>query len=727
MTGNGLQRQSDEDSEQRHPWRGLATADATDANPLGLQDLPSPTAARPWRWLGMFTFVLLSLAMLATTIVVTASRDKKATLLQAEQSRLQESVLGRVQLLGTWLESQHLASRRLTDSHVFRLFVTDLAHQEPALPLPRSLQDQRPYFRQLMADFARQNGLVRATVLREDGVTLLSSSGPVLPVADLLQRLEGADAGWDVLLSPIRRIGDRDGALVVDAMTAFPKAQSESDVADKPSAILVLTLPVGRILEDVLSNRLADPDHEEISLQQQRGDAVDRLSMAGDHIELATDQPANGVQPGMPTAFGRRGDDHPVYSLGEPVDGLPWTLSHALDARAALSPVHDFIMVAAGLSVMAVLLLTAAFSALWWRQGRNHHRRLVELYKAHAHKVDHQRQFLHAVTTSIGDWLTVSAPGGELIYTNPAFETAIREVGPAISGRKWDDLIKTPSADDARRDDLASLIDAHAFDLVEVGGRRRIISPHVSALRGEDGDIRGTVRVVRDHTELVAERQRRLLGLTQTVDAFIQAIELRDPFLLGHTDRVRTHAIAIGERLKLSRHDLASLALAASLSQIGKVFIPDDILAKPDRHNTEEGEIMRDHILHAVDILKRIDFDLPIVDTLAQMHERMDGSGYPHGLAGDQIGLRARILGIADVFCARTAPRSYRDRMSAGKTLYHLASNERRYDLKVVAALAEVVGDGQEIESVDTIERTFIDAAVWREKNREDHRVGEVV
>lgn len=725
MTGIGLQRRSDDEGERQPPCRGFANVDVTDGNPLGLQDLNAPAPPMPWRWLGLFAFVLLSLAMLATVIVTTAARDKKTSLLQAEQKRLQESVLRRVQIFGTWLESQHLASRRLTDSDVFRLFVTDLAHQESTAPLPRPLQDQRPYFRQLMADFVRQNDLVRATVLGRDGATLLSSRGPALPVADLLQQLESAEAGWDLLLSPIRRIGDQDGALAIDAMMPFPRPQAESEVAERRSAVLILTLPISHILDDVLANTLADPGHEEITLLQQRDDAIDRLRVTSDGIVLATDRSSDGIHPGLPMAFARRGNDEPTYSLGVSVGKLPWTLSHAIDAKVVLAPVHDFIKVAAGLSVLAVFALTTAFSALWWRQGRNHHRRLVELYRAHAHKVDHQRQFLHAITTSIGDWLTVSSPDGELIYANPAFEAATQQSVSSISGKSWNDLIKKRSADDAFQSGLTGLIDVHDFDLVEVDGRRRVIAPHVSALKGEDGGIRGTVRVVRDHTELVAERRRRLLSLTQTVDAFIHAIELRDPFLLGHTDRVRTHAIAIGERLELSRNDLASLALAASLSQIGKVFIPDDILAKPDRHSAEEGEIMRDHILHAVDILGRIDFDLPIVNTLAQMYERMDGSGYPHGLAGDQIDLNARILGVADVFCARTAPRSYRDRMSAGKTLYHLASNEQRYDLKVVAALAEAVGDGQEIERPDAIERTFIDTAVWREKIRKSDRIGE--
>lgn len=720
MVRSGSQQQTGQEDRERRQGQGLEAANAADDNPLGLEDLSSPSAPKPWRWLGLCVFVLLSMAMLATVLTYAAAREKKASLLEAEERRLQQSVLGRIETFRTWLEGRRSASRRLTDSHVFRLFINDLALQEPLSPLPRSLQDQRPYFRQLMTDFVRQNQLIRATVLREDGAVLLSSPGPLLSVDNLLGQVEEAGGGWRSLLSPIRHVEGQETVFVVDAMVPLPPAQTESDEAERVSAILVMTLPIKPILEETLSIHLVDPDHERLALIQQRGDVIDHFLMTEKGIKLTTEQSFDSIQPGTPAAFARRNAEAPIYSLGEPIPGVPWTLYHILDARTALSPIHDFIGAAAGFSAIAVLALTSAFSAFWWRQGRNHHRRLVDVYKSYAHKVDRQRQFLQSVTTSIGDWLVVCSPGGGVIYANPAFEAAAGQSKPLISGKMWGDLIDESSATATLENDLASLIDPSSFKLVDINGDRHVVSPHVSDLRAEDGSIQGTVHVVRDHTELFAERRRRLLAATQTIDAFIHAIELRDPFLLGHTRRLRAHAIAIGQKLGLSSNELASLALAASLSQIGKIFIPDGILTKPIRHDENETGIMRDHIRYTIEILERIDFDLPIVDILAQMYERLDGGGYPHGLSGDDIGLCARILGVADIFCARTAPRSYRERMSPGKALYHLASNGRRYDMKVVAVLAEIVGQDHQLTFPETIERTFFDADIWRRKESEN-------
>lgn len=720
MPKTGLQQRSDE----RALPLGSKAADATDANPLGLAAPPAPSSPKPTRWFALGAVFVLALGMLAIFAVLALARDKKESILNAEQKRVQEAVLGRISILETWLDAQSSASRRLTDSHVFRLFVADLALHDRTLPLPPSIRDQQPYFRQLITDFAKRNGLARAAILREDGTILLSSPGPALAVPDLLRQRPETVAKGRLRLSEIRRLGERDGQLVVDAITDVPPAQAEAGASPAPRVLLAMTLPIDQTLRKILASTATDPSHETLSLLQWRGDDIERFRVAGDVLELSTLPLPEGLPAGENIPFKPRLEDVAVYSLGKPTGMGSWTLYQALDAEAVLSPVSDFIRLAAFMSLLAVVAVTAAAVALWRHRDYEHHRNLVDFYQAHAIMAERQRQFLQSVTTSMGDWLTVTSPRGELIYMNAAFEAAAGQSRSTLAGRAWEDLV-----DDAQAgkppDDWLGLIDAGPFDVVEIAGRQRVISTHVSDLKAESGGIEGTIRVVRDHTDLVAERRRRLTSLTQTVDAFIHAIELRDPFLLGHTRRVRDLVIALGRRLGLSTHELANLALAASLSQIGKIFVPDEVLTKPERHDSQEEKIMRDHILHAVDILKRIDFQAPIVDVLVQMHERLDGSGYPFGIVRNQISKSARILAVADVFCARTAPRSYRDRLSSGKALYHLASNERRYDMTVVAALAEIVGREEMPGASDMIERSFIDAAIWQRRQESHDRIRE--
>jgi len=698
------------------PVASVAVSPTTDANPLGLKDLPFPAAPNPWHWIGGGTIVVLAISIVAAILVMTAARDKEQTLLQAEERRLQESVHSRVNLLRTWLDAQQMASRRLSKSQVFRLFVTDLAAQEAPAPLPRPLQDQRPYFRQLLGDFVEQNGLMRATVLREDGSVLLSTPGPTLTVSTLLAQLESAAPGWTILPLPIRALDDGEWSFAIDIVIPLSPIQSQTGTAEKSSTFLVLTSPIDVIAADLLSDAEAEIDGETVALLQWRDNSIQQFDFSTGILDQRADVSLLEARPGTPIKFSRFDADGSLFATAAPLPGTPWAIYHAVDAEKTLASVQTFIMAAIGLSAISVFALATTLLGSWWRQGRNHHLEIVQLYKAQAQNVDRQRRFLQATTRSIGDWLTVSSSDGRLIYANAAFVAACAAPEQMVLGRKWQDLIAEPREVKYSQGCLTDLIDESPFTQMVIGDQQRIVSTRSFDLKAEDETSAGTVRVIRDHTLIASERQRRLQAMTQTIDAFVHAVELRDAFLVGHTHRLRNHAIAMGQRLELSSDSLAGLALAASLSQIGKIFIPDAILAKPIRHNDEEADIMRGHINHAIGILKRIDFDMPIIDILGQMHERLDGSGYPHGFVGDEISLPARILGVADVFCARTAPRSYRDRMSAKKALYHLASNEHRYDEKVVRALSAIIEDNPEDLETTAIAQNFIDDGIWQER-----------
>ena len=119
--------------------------------------------------------------------------------------------------------------------------------------------------------------------------------------------------------------------------------------------------------------------------------------------------------------------------------------------------------------------------------------------------------------------------------------------------------------------------------------------------------------------------------------------------------------------------------------------MPRAILTKPERLAGAELKEMERHIEYALDFLKDLDFGLPVHETVAQMHERLDGKGYPRGFAGDEIGMPARILGVCDVFCARIEPRSYRPVIASNAALEILAEHPHRYNAAVVEALRDAV------------------------------------
>ena len=163
----------------------------------------------------------------------------------------------------------------------------------------------------------------------------------------------------------------------------------------------------------------------------------------------------------------------------------------------------------------------------------------------------------------------------------------------------------------------------------------------------------------------------------------------------------------IEKRLSAPRLNLGVRApatqAAANLSQIGRMFVPKDILNKPDVLSNEEKQIMEEHVEHSRRVLQNIEFDLPIVEAIYEMNERLDGTGYPRHLEGDSIGIHARILAVANAFTAMARPRSYRNALSLSQVLDILKEEGQSYDQKVVEALAILLSTSAGERLVNTL------------------------
>lgn len=180
-------------------------------------------------------------------------------------------------------------------------------------------------------------------------------------------------------------------------------------------------------------------------------------------------------------------------------------------------------------------------------------------------------------------------------------------------------------------------------------------------------------------------RQRALDILEQTVMALARSIEKRDPYTDGHQKRVSLLATAIADRLGLAENKREGVRLAALIHDAGNIQVPADILCKAGPLLDVERNMMRVHPDAAADILADIPFPWPIAEIIHQHHERLDGSGYPRGLRGDEILLEARILAVADVVEAMTSHRPYRPARSLDEAKAELtAGRGSRYDASVV-------------------------------------------
>lgn len=163
--------------------------------------------------------------------------------------------------------------------------------------------------------------------------------------------------------------------------------------------------------------------------------------------------------------------------------------------------------------------------------------------------------------------------------------------------------------------------------------------------------------------------QRTIEG---TIQAIAKMVEILDPYTTGHQRRVTQLACAIARETGLSEERIEAIRVAGLLHDIGKIAIPEGILSSPRAIDKNELEIIRSHVQVGYKILKEVEFDPLVTQIVLQHHERMDGSGYPHRLAGDEILLEARILGVADEVEAMTSHRPHRPPLSIKKALVEI-------------------------------------------------------
>ena len=191
------------------------------------------------------------------------------------------------------------------------------------------------------------------------------------------------------------------------------------------------------------------------------------------------------------------------------------------------------------------------------------------------------------------------------------------------------------------------------------------------------------------------ELEQSLQNLKKVMAATIQAIALtvekRDPYTSGHQMRVAALTRAICESLGFGEHQLEGAYMAASIHDIGKISLPAEILSKPIQLTNIEISLIQGHAQAGYDILKGIEFPWPIADIIIQHHERMNGSGYPQGLAGDDILMEARVIGVADVVETMASHRPYRPSMGIDKALAEITHNSGiLYDAEVVSACLKI-------------------------------------
>lgn len=404
------------------------------------------------------------------------------------------------------------------------------------------------------------------------------------------------------------------------------------------------------------------------------------------------------AQGAMPFAVRSLPDGSRVFSLCVNVPDLPLAVGADIPEDAVLRAFQDCRDNILLRAVILTLGACALIGLLWWRLvGRHAEAANRELENLH-HTVTQQHELIANITEALSDGLVVQNRLGRILYANSAFgrilgrpvaslvgsapETALLSAAGETFDTRWSEVLRGGHPITFTRE-LASP--------VAPGGPGQHEHRHFQITSepfyDKEDNVTGVVALCRDITDMLHAQERQQAMLWKTVSALSTSIEAVDPYLRGQSEHTGELALYLASLLGWDDTRKDTLHIAASLSQLGMLRLPRGLTTKTGRLTDKERALLQSHVQYTKEMLGGIDFGLPVVEVIMQMYERMDGSGYPKGLKGDEIREEARLLAVANTYCALLRPRSYRQACGSVKALRILSEENTQYDERFLGTL----------------------------------------
>lgn len=640
---------------------------------------PIKKTQRRATWFVSILFVLVLGA--AITAAVLSLNNAASTFKVGMEQRLNSQLREGLTALRVWHQGLAVYAERMTQSDLFRLFASE-ANNLHGAPLTAELQERLPTMRKLLQDFISYTGFNSVRLMGKDAVSYMEV-GTDGDLSNTQRRIlnESLSTG-KTTIGPA--IPTQDGSLLVDVAEPIFAPEYADEAAGTPVAALLFVVDVSGRARD--QNAFSDKSNGESQYIAQIQDGVlEGLDSRGLINRLEEWKLTDNA---LPMAERNLPSGGKVYAIGMPVPELPWWLIQSIDKDTAEAPyaAHRkviLLMTAAG--TLISLLLVGVF--WWWFVGMRERAVSRELTSLND-TVNRQNQLLASIDNTMPGGVALSDTHHILLHVNNSFGTMLSHTPKALLGISLLTLFRGEMADNLR-DVLPMVVqsgESHTFTstMLHEDGK---IHCHVVCTPFKDADknITGVVSVFQDITDEVEARERQQRRVDQTMAVLVRAIEAVDPYLCGQSANTRALSGNLVKALGLPPQDAATVLTAAHLYQIGLIQVPRNILNKDQKLTPEERTALERHVSYARDALSSMDFDPSVLDTISQMYERMDGSGYPDRLTGDQICTPARILAVANTFCALVRPRSYRNAKTMNDALAILSADS--YDKDVVKVL----------------------------------------
>lgn len=335
--------------------------------------------------------------------------------------------------------------------------------------------------------------------------------------------------------------------------------------------------------------------------------------------------------------------------------------------------------------LLIVFIIAISFIAIW------RHATSLHLQKARR-RLEARAALLNAVGDSINDHIFLLDHKNKLVFINDALARSFSIENVDIRGKALNHIFNNEITEkllSVQSNEKQGEIRNKEMRL-EFNNRRHDYHVSVVALN-QVGYKQSHLYVMHDITELKDSQGKHNRLMEGIIVTLAQVIDKHDPHCVHHSGRTREVAVAIAKAMGLPKQRTDVLAMAALLANIGKLYIPTEMLTNVEPLTAKEEQDLRQNTSYSVEILQGLEFDGPVIEFVQQKNECLDGSGYPKGVSGEAIHQESRILSVANAFVAMTSSRAYRTGKPIREVLEILMSEaDTRYDRHVIAALFHI-------------------------------------
>ncbi|MGI9288715.1 MAG: HD-GYP domain-containing protein [Pseudomonadales bacterium] len=671
---------------------------------------------------GVIALILL-LAVGGFIINLYISKERERDLQQWE-SRLGLVADTRVDAIERWVSDQFASLQELADNAALQLYVWQLSNQAMAHGDDNAVQRQvepvqQTYLRNLILATANRHGFVGQSgsripanlpQIQATGLALLNAKlAPVASTPGMPELgkayLRAAQAALDTgkPASSELRLDSQERAMLAFAMPVKAVLGAANRDGDRATGVLLGIRSAEHELFPLLKQGASFAEQNEALLVQQQDNNVIYLSPTADGgkplrrtLPLDRKRLASASALAKPGYFGVENNyqGQTVLSVGRSIPHSPWILVQQVSAPQALRESNQRLRFL--LTTLSLLLLSVGvFSIAAWRHGssvRAQHQ--AQELRDKASKLQEQTELLHAITDNIDTHTLLLSNEEKVLFANQHVADVAEVDSSELIGKSLTAVLGSAAVGELAADIAHTKASREASTRMlelQYGEHKGTYHASVLPIDRVGEHAHPLLVVLNDITDLQSIQARHTRLLNSLVTTLAHLVDLHDPYSAHHSARTEEVCAALAHELDLNSAARQTLHLAATLSNLGKIMIPKDVLMKTDALTDAERELLQKHVQYGIELLENLEFEGPVLATIAQKQEHIDASGYPNGLRGNEMSQTGKILSVANAFVALVSPRAYREGVSVREAVGQLMQTDtNKYDRHVTAALLHV-------------------------------------